>query len=201
VPPIKLADLQLGLRDLIKQRRSLTCYDHSYLHQVAASPQLALLREIAEWWRKTTLDATVPLTMALLNSRGISDAEVSQFTAAPGLDPNPRNAARAFLARQTQQKDSLVAAVAQFEAALHAVRIDGSQDRFRIEWPCDPLPVLNALLYNREIVSQPPECVMEVSADIPGTWQVVINNENIQLARCQPDRAARHQSRPLAADN
>lgn len=171
--PPSLVDLQLGLRDLIKQRRSLTKCDHPYLYQVAASPRLLLVREIAEWWRKTTLTATTPLTVALLECRGTLQEEVSRFTGAPGLDPNPRTAARAFLSRQVHHVDPLIAAVAQFEAALQAVRLDGSPDPFCIDWPCDPLPVLDALLHGREVVERPPECTVEVSVDIAGTWRVV----------------------------
>ena len=87
MPSPDLAELQTGLRDLIKRRRALTPDDHPYLHYVAASPRLILVRDIAEWWRTSALTAAVPLTMAVLERSGILGREVSRFTAHPDWTP------------------------------------------------------------------------------------------------------------------
>jgi hypothetical protein len=155
VSSIGLSALQDGLADLIKDR-PITVED-PYLATVADSDGLALVHEIAEWWRSLSLEQNAPLTTALLDRRGRRAEFVAVLTRNPDLSPFHAELAGRLLTLAAHDADALLSALARFERAL-LLAADGSLDgEVRVPWPVDPYPVLHALLFNSELPDSPPD--------------------------------------------
>src|SRR2546430_17476346 len=76
LPMSSLERRQRGLLDLVKNRGSAT--GDPYLHRVANSRQLAMVRKIALWWRAVSLEAQCRLTAG-----GLIEISLGLFLAAP----------------------------------------------------------------------------------------------------------------------
>jgi hypothetical protein len=146
---LPLTDLQRGLRDLIKGRP--TTAGHEYLRRVAASPALDIVREITTWWRALGLERFAPLTSALLRHEGRFDEIAYQLTVSADVSPFHDQLTASFLDTAAADADELVAAVARFERALHAIAHGGRPGTTTIEWPQDPYLVLDALLHGSAV--------------------------------------------------
>lgn len=171
----ELAVLQGGLRDLVKGRPLAPGpAADAYLAQVSGSDRLVLVQEIAQTWRLVTLRSCCPLTMALLDRLGLTREEVARFTSEPGLPEHRRTAGRTFLEQVAGSSHPLVAALAGFELAVQTAATAGQDEPPVVQrWPCDPLPVLRALVAGEELGEQAPAPHrVEIGARIPGGFRV-----------------------------
>lgn len=127
-----LAEQQLTIRELIKGRFADTP-DDPYLTRVAGSAGLAMIREIAIWWRAQNIEAGCIWTSLLLKRRGIFEQRVEVFFHRSLGSAFIEDTVEDFLSDFTHDADSLTAAVAAFELAV--LKAKGGDDReFRITW-------------------------------------------------------------------
>ncbi|HWX34490.1 MAG TPA: hypothetical protein VNZ53_44565 [Steroidobacteraceae bacterium] len=120
-----------------------------------AKPELALLRETLLWWRRLGITQSCRFTATLLSARGRFEAAVEAFVRdTPGAD-SIETQRDLFLAYAADDDDPLCAAVAVTEAALiERLQYPDAPPR-AIAWPCDPGPVLAALLHGKGPVDSP----------------------------------------------
>lgn len=172
---LELATLQRGVRDLVKGRPlPAPLAADPYLEEVAGSGRLDLLREIAETWRLVPLRDTCPLTVAVLDRVGLLREELTRFTAGPGLEAHRRTAGHAFLAHVSSSPHELPAAVAGFELAVQRAASAGEAQPVVQHWPCDPLPVLRALLTGQPLgIQRSAPHDVEIAARLPGGFRVI----------------------------
>lgn len=162
-----LAGLQDGMLRLIKGR-PVTSID-SYLERVEGSRELAMIREIAIWWRTYHVERTCIHTARLMKRLGLLDRAVADFYATTAASPFAEVVGRQFAAAMSEHQDPLVASMAQMEGALLKVR-DGDSARYCIEWDRNPNEVFRALAEGGELpASEGAPCYfIEIAAAIPG---------------------------------
>jgi hypothetical protein len=120
-----------------------------------AEPELALLRETLLWWRRLGITQSCRFTATLLSARGRLEAVVEAFVRdTPGAD-SIETQRDLFLAYAAGDADPLCAALAATEAALIARLQNPDAPSRVIAWPCDPGPVLAALLRGEAPANSP----------------------------------------------
>ena len=82
---------------------------------------LAVARRNIYLWRVWVMERTCTLTFTLLKRRGLLDETLAAFIAQNNISPFRETQAPDFLESLACHSDPLVAAVAQFESALHAL--------------------------------------------------------------------------------
>jgi len=139
-----------------------------YLQCVERSRELAVVREVAIWWRTYHVERTCFHTARLMNRLGLLGRAVAEFYSRAAASPFAEEVGRQFVAEMTGHSDPLVASMAQFEAALLKVR-EGSARRYGIEWDRNPNDVFRALEKGGELPESEgmPCYYIEVAADIP----------------------------------
>lgn len=167
-----LADYQRSMRDLIKGRPGPNLQD-PHLAQVAESPGLALLKDIAVWWRAFAVEGHCVLTTRLLKKLGIFDACVDSFYRTQNVSPYTELAGEQFLLMMKNHSEPLVAAVASFELALLKVKM-GDVHEYCIVWDRDPSDVFAGLTSGSDLPAPEPHRRYEtyISRDIPGLVRV-----------------------------
>jgi hypothetical protein len=167
---------QEGLLSLIKGRR----IDRSdpYLESVAQCRELAMLREIAVWWRKLHVGSQCRFTARLLKRLGIFDTLVSQYFNNNATSPYIEELSLGFLSSLGAHANAVVRAVSQFEWAFHKVRA-GSGDRYEVCWDRHPAKFLCALAEDGELPALEDGVLyrMTVGGDIPGLFECVRESE------------------------
>lgn len=133
---------QRGLLALIKNQDVII--DDPYLEEVAGSRGLAMLREIAIWWRALQLEAQCRFTSRLLKRLGCFDAMVSAYFNCHPISPFIEELSRAFLDSLHRHPDPLIRSVSQFEWAFMLARA-GSAKSFEVPWDRHPDLVIAAL--------------------------------------------------------
>lgn len=133
---------QRGLLALIKGR-SVSAED-GYLSQVTGSRELAMVREIALWWRAFQLEVQCPFSSRLLKRLGRFDALVAAYFDNNPTSPFVEELSRDFLALLEVDEDPLVRNVSLFEYALLEAR-DGSSRVFEVIWDRHPDRFFRAL--------------------------------------------------------
>jgi hypothetical protein len=131
-----LADYQRSLRDLIKGR-SGPPPGESHLAEVAQSPGLSLIREIAVWWRTLAVDSYCPWSTRLLRHLGIFKECVEKFYCGQNVSPYVEKAGEQFLLELSGHPHFVVSALARFELALLKVR-KGDTEEYTVEWDRNP---------------------------------------------------------------
>lgn len=161
---------QRGLRDLIKDRGALPA--DSYLGQVAGSAGLAMIREIAIWWRKFQLEAQCYFTTRLLKHLGSFDSLVVSYFDANSTSPFVEELSLDFLASLYVHPEPLIQAVAQFEGAFLKVRA-GSDTLFEVLWDRNPDQVFVALEGRAEIPPADAEHIyrMQIGRNLPRLFE------------------------------
>ncbi|MGA8533604.1 MAG: hypothetical protein WB615_05805 [Candidatus Tumulicola sp.] len=157
---------QRGLLDLVKNRGAIP--DDAYLREVACSRELAIVREIALWWRTMQLEAQCRFTARLLKRLGVLDATVTSYFNANATSSFVEELSRDFLRSLRMHADPLVQAVSQFEYAFMEVHA-ASAEAFEVCWDRHPNDVFVALLKGTEF---PPAELgrvyrMRIARDIP----------------------------------
>ncbi len=133
---------QRGLLDLIKSRGDPS--DDPYLRRVAGSRELAMMREIAVWWRALQLETQCYFTSRLLKRLGCFDELIVTYFNRNATSPFVEELSRDFLAWLCSQQDPLIHAVSQFEHAFLEARA-GSEEAFEVLWDRHPDLVFRAL--------------------------------------------------------
>jgi hypothetical protein len=158
---------QRGLLDLVKSRGMPP--EDPYLRRVAGSAELAIVREIAIWWRVFQLEAQCRFTSRLLKRLGCFGEIVTSYFNNNRTSPFVEELSHDFLSSLCMHFDPLIRATAQFEDAFLKARA-GSTEHFEILWDRHPDLVFLALENGSELPSAEPGRVyrMRVSQEAPG---------------------------------
>jgi len=172
-----LAEYQKTLLDLMKGRAAAGFTD-PHLAELAQSPGLGLLREIAVWWRGFAVETNCPWTAQLLKKLGDFDPKVERFYRGQNVSPYVEKAGEQFLQQMSSSPQPLVAAMARFELALMKVK-QGSADKHCVEWDRDPEQVFQFLKSARDLPPTEPGLIYRtyIARDIP------------ELVRCEVSQA------------
>ena len=159
---LPLAEHQRAMRDLL---RGDAVADDPYIAAAAASTGLQVLRDTVRGWRRFRIDRHCRLTAAMLKRKGHYDEVLSEVPALPYIEA----AAEAFFDAASACGDPLVVSVAAFERAM--LRDEARETS--VDWPCDPYPILGALLGGTELpdVAAAPHRTI-VSNDLYGRFRV-----------------------------
>lgn len=152
---LTLREHQRAMRDLI--RRDLVAED-PYVVAAAKCVGLEVTRDTIRNWHRFRLDRNCRLTSAILRQRGMyahAFAVVEKHAGSPFIE----QLANDFFDAAIALGDPLITSVASLERALNG------SDETIVEWPCDPYPVLAALLQGEEIPGIPPETHTTIVAD------------------------------------
>jgi uncharacterized protein (UPF0276 family) len=136
---LPLSEHQRAMRDLL---RGTAVADDPYVREAAKSTGLQVLRDTVRGWRRYRLDRQCRLTAAMLKRRGGYDEALERANS-----PYIEAAANAFLDAAESCGDPLLASVAAFERAM--LRDEAAETS--VDWPCDPYPILGALLGGTEL--------------------------------------------------
>ncbi len=145
---LSLEDYQRGMLALIKGRAVPP--GSVYIQQVAASPGLAIVREIALFWRTFEIGIQCRLTWRLLTRLGSGDALVAGYFNHNPTSPFVEQLGLGFLEWLADHDDALVRAVAGFELAIMRIK-GGMADAAEIRWDRDPERVLHVLQTGGEL--------------------------------------------------
>jgi hypothetical protein len=166
-----LESYQRGLFQLIT-RGALEEETSPYLQQLVGTSRLAVVRETVHFWRAFGLERFSLLVVRYLQAIGRLDEVVEQFVNDGEFSPFLEEAGLQFLRVLTKDPDVIVAALAKTELALHHTRADPTT-AVDVAWPCDPDPLLAAIL-REELATFPlPEAHphrMTVSRRLPGGY-------------------------------
>ena len=166
-----LARQQTALLSLLKSGQSGDC--DPYIRAVAGSDHLVMLREIILAWRFFDIQRHCRLTASLLKKRGGLEDAVTGFAATPNLSPFPDQLAEVFLRQMSENDDSLIACVAQFELYLTKVKL-GNTGEYTIDWPTDPVKLITCLGQDGPLPSLTANGLyrMRISRRFPGLVQI-----------------------------
>jgi hypothetical protein len=167
---------QKGLLNLIKGRGADR--NDPYLERVAHCREMAMLREIAVWWRKLHVGSQCRFTARLLKRLGIFDTLVLQYFNNNATSPYIEELSLGFLSSLGTHADAVVRAVSQFEWAFHKLRA-GSGDRYEVYWDRHPAKFLCALAGDGELPGLEDGVFyrMTIGGDIPGLFECVRESE------------------------
>lgn len=138
-----LAEHQRAMLALMKGRPVPQSAD-AYHAQIAPGKELALLREIAVWWRVLAIERACPSAARLLKRLGLFDSSVERFYRDENVSPYIERASEHFLRYMAGHDDPLVRATVAFEMALARMR-RREAGPFTIDWDRNPENVLAAL--------------------------------------------------------
>ncbi len=169
---------QRGLLDLVKNRGASPA--DPYLRQLEGSPQLAMVREIALWWRMFALDAQCRFTSRLLKRLGLFEKTGAFYFDHYPTSPFVEELSVDFLHSLRVHPDPLLRAVSQSERALLQCKA-GSGDTVEILWDRHPNRVFHALESGSEL---PP-------AEAGGTYRLRIDRELPGLVACTRETVSR----------
>jgi hypothetical protein len=157
---------QRGLLALIKGRSAPA--EDGYLAQVTGSRELAMVREIALWWRAFQLEVKCPFSSRLLKRLGRFEALVAAYFDNNATSPFVEELSRDFLALLGVDEDPLVRIVSVFEHALLETR-DGSSVVFEVVWDRHPDRFFRALNQGGDIPSGETgrRYRMRIASDLP----------------------------------
>ena len=133
-----LEQQQRGLLALLKRRPVEDGADR-WLDEVAESPALAMMQEIALWWRCYQISAACRFASRLLKQLGRFEEAVAYFFEARPTSSFTEELGREFLNSLAADADPLVREVAATE--LHLFTLDGAE----VPWDRNPNDVFTAL--------------------------------------------------------
>jgi len=158
---------QRGLLDLVKKRGASP--EDPYLRQVEGSAQLAIVREIALWWRVFALEAQCRFTSRLLKRLGLFQETVAFYFDNNLTSPFVEELSVDFLDLLRGHPNPLLRAVSQSERALLQCRA-GSGDTVEILWDRHPDRVFQALETGSELPPAEAGGIyrLRIDRDLPG---------------------------------
>jgi hypothetical protein len=177
---------QRGLLDLVKNRGATP--DDPYLRRVADSRGLAMVREIALWWRAFQLEGQCRFTSRLLKRMACFDALIAGYFNNNATSPFIEELSRDFLTSLRVHDDGLIRAVSQFEYAFLEVRA-GSAGTFEIVWDRHPDLVFLALENGSELPIPEPgsRYRMRIGRDVPRTIACTRESAQYRGKTCAPE--------------
>jgi hypothetical protein len=173
-----LAEYQKTLLDLMKGRTTAAPFTDPHLAELAQSPGLGLLREIAVWWRGFAVETNCPWTAQLLKKLGEFDSSVEAFYRGQNVSAYVEKAGEQFLLQMSSNPVPLVAAMARFELALMKVK-QGDAETHCVEWDRNPEQVFQFLKSVRDLPPIEPGMIYHtyIARDIP------------EMVRCEVSQA------------
>lgn len=150
---MNLETYQRGLFQLVT-RNELTVENEPYLQKLVGSIHLRVVRESICFWRAYGLERFSVLVSPYLRSQGHFDSVVKRFVASGAFSTSLEESGRCFLDWLSTDADPIVASLAKTELALHRTQSDRTTT-IVVEWPCDPEPLLLALLAREDLASCP----------------------------------------------
>ena len=149
---MKLALIQHRIKELLKSEWSPGPEDHPYFYDLKASPNLAILKEVAVWWRAFQLEQSCPLTSGYLKRIQRFDDLVEAFYLHQTVSPFIEEATAQFLSFVPLQNDlpSLAPRLCRFESALIKVG-KGDTERYVFHWDQDPYDIFHYALGGEEL--------------------------------------------------
>ena len=142
---MKLAHYQRRIYQLVRGADTVGEGDPDWLKAQADHGQLALTREISDWWVAYNVEIGCVLSARLLRRLGLWQATLDEVLGSgPAIAYLPHLTDH-FLCHVSTSQNELVAALARFERALIRIK-NGDAGRYEIPWPVNPLLLLNALL-------------------------------------------------------
>jgi hypothetical protein len=159
---------QRGLLDLVKRRGAAP--SDPYLRRVAGSRELAVLQEIAVWWREFQIQAQCHFTSLLLMRLGCFHEIVTSYFNSNRTSPFIEELSLHFLESLQRHDILLIRIVAGLDLAFLEVRA-GCTQCFEIVWDRHPDLLLHALDTGRDLPGAEHGFVyrMTIAGDIPGT--------------------------------
>lgn len=175
---ITLEAQQRGLLDLVKRRGAAPV--DAYLREVEGSAQLAVVREIALWWRVFALEAQCRFTSRLLKRLGVFEEAVAFYFDNNPTSPFVEELSFDFLDSLRTHRDPLVRCVSQSELALLKCTA-GADGGVEILWDRHPDLVFHALENGREL---PP-------AEAGSIYRLRVDGELRGMVACTRDKILR----------
>jgi hypothetical protein len=126
---------QCGLLALVKNRGGPS--DNPYLRRVANSRELAMVRQIALWWRAFAIGGRCRFTARLLKHLGCFDVLVASYFDHNPTSPFVEELCLGFLSSLNNHRNRLIRDMSRFEQALLTIRA-GSYDTYEILWDRNP---------------------------------------------------------------
>jgi hypothetical protein len=149
---MNLESYQNGLLHLVT-RNAVTVEDAPYLQSLVDSERLGVVREVICYWRAYGLERFSVLVAPYLQSQGCFDAVVQRFVGSGTFSASLAESGKRFLDWLVTDGDPIVASLARTELALHRTQSDRTAV-VDVEWPCDPEPLLLALLAREDLASR-----------------------------------------------
>jgi hypothetical protein len=143
-----LAEIQSGIRDLLKKRRT-TRPDDPYLRLVAESKGLAAIQGIALWWKAFQLESYCWCTGRLLKRLGMFEEAAQRFYFENAVSPFIEAAGDEFLRLLASHENPLITEVAEFERAVLRVK-QGDPGEYCVTWDRNPEEVFRWLFHSGE---------------------------------------------------
>lgn len=158
-----LATYQQHMLSLLKSTWSPGPEAEAYFHQLERSENLAMVKEIAVWWRTVLLEQYCPLTSGYLKRIDRYESLVEQFYLQQAVSAFIEKAGDQFLefiGRQ-QDLDKIILQLAAFEKALLLTR-KGSPEMHEFCWECDPYDVFYYALGGEDQVDLTPNACFRI---------------------------------------
>jgi len=185
---------QRTLLKLIKGRTN-DCVEDLYLSAVAHSRELAVIREIAVWWRAFQIQTCCPLTSKLLQRLDMFDRTVELFFSNTATSPFVEQLSADFLQYLLNDAHPLVPELASFEFAVQRAKSGDEQERF-VTWDRNPYGVLYAITNGNPLPDAEPgrTYLTRISAELPNLVECTVSEEVLsgeitaQEPRCSSSR-------------
>ncbi|MDJ0837013.1 MAG: hypothetical protein QNK37_10885 [Acidobacteriota bacterium] len=141
----ELQAVQNRLYDLIRDDTPVRDDDPDYIKQVAGTPNIAMLREVSNWWIGYNLETGCPYTHKLMRRLDLwySTLEAEMYTGVN--EAHIPTLADRFLGLMSDHKHPMVAALAKFERALKRIK-RGDKQTYVTEWQHNPYELLAAVI-------------------------------------------------------
>ncbi len=165
-----LETYQRGLLDLVKNRKLLQT--DPYLRRVENGPEIAIVREIAIWWRAFQIETQCPLVTRVLKHYGCFNQTVAQYFDSNRTSPFVEELTHHFVVSLSEHADPFLRSVCQFEHALLRVR-SGYGEAKVILFDRNPDSALWALEKTGRVPPPEPGVLYHMTVDrhLPGMFQ------------------------------
>ena len=165
-----LETYERGLLDLVKDRGGPPT--DPYLRRVAGGAEIAVVREIAIWWRTFQIESQCPLVSLVLKHYGCFNQTVTQYFDSNHTSPFVEELTHHFLASLSENTDPFLRSVCRFEHALLRARA-GSDETHVILFDRNPDLALVALKKNSVVPAAEPGFLYRMTVDrhLPGMFR------------------------------
>ena len=143
---MNLKAYQLNIRQLLKGKWNTNQKEDSYFQALHQSNELAIVKEIALWWRAFQMEQNCPLSSGLLKQRQKYNQAIEAFYSNNNVSPYVEAAANQFLQfLEEWSKEDIVRIMIAFEKAYINVKM-GSNETYTFYWNINPYDLLHYAL-------------------------------------------------------